>query len=85
MENRRAGWGMILGLRVLTALGWGAIDGKELTIGDWQQQGGPPFFYAKLDAAGYSDWIWYGRSPVHDYTFHEVLSGEWAAAAGICC
>jgi len=35
---------------------------------------------ATLDAAGYSDAINWGRSGYHPHNFHELLSGEWAAA-----
>ena len=58
----------------------GAIGGKKLTIGDWKKEGGAPYFYATLDAAGYSDWIFYGQSPIHPYPYHELLCGEWGAA-----
>lgn len=40
----------------------------------------PPYFYATLDAAGYSDAVYYGLSERHNYYMHELLSGEWAAA-----
>jgi uncharacterized repeat protein (TIGR01451 family) len=66
---------------LLSNLIFGIIDGKKLTIGDSQQQGGAPYFYATLDAAGYSDWIFYGNSPSHNYSYHEILSGEWGSAA----
>jgi hypothetical protein len=33
-----------------------------------------------MDYAGYSDVIEYGYSLEHPYTYHELLSGEWAAA-----
>ncbi len=40
-----------------------------------------PYFFADFDAAGYSDdGIYYGFSHRHDYTYHELLSGEWGAA-----
>lgn len=39
-----------------------------------------PYFFGEFDSAGYSDWIWYGLSPTHDYQYHEMLSGEWASA-----
>lgn len=57
-----------------------AIDDKKLTIGDEERAGGAPYFYGTFDAAGFSDWIWYGQSPLHPYGFHELLSGEWGAA-----
>jgi fimbrial isopeptide formation D2 family protein len=57
-----------------------AFDGQLLRIGDHQELGVAPYFYGDMDAAGYSDWIWYGPSPIHDYSYHEVLSGEWGAA-----
>ena len=43
---------------------------------------GSPYFYSEIDAAGYSDWIYWGPSPRHDKTeqYHEVLSGEWGGA-----
>ncbi len=59
---------------------WGAFDGQLLRIGDNNEQGVAPYFYGDMDAAGYSDWIWYGSSPIHDHGYHEVLSGEWGAA-----
>ena len=40
----------------------------------------PPYFFAKIDSAGYSDWIWYGESPDHPHDYHELLCGEWATA-----
>jgi uncharacterized repeat protein (TIGR01451 family) len=58
----------------------GAFDGQILRIGDNNEQGVAPYFYGDMDAAGYSDWIWYGPSPIHDHGYHEVLSGEWGAA-----
>ncbi len=58
----------------------GAFYGQILRIGDNNQQGVAPYFYGDMDAAGYSDWIWYGPSPIHEYGYHEVLSGEWGAA-----
>lgn len=33
-----------------------------------------------LDAAGYSDKFWWGLSPRHPYSEHEMLCGEWGAA-----
>ena len=39
-----------------------------------------PYFHGKIDSAGFSDWIWYGKSPNHPYGSHELLSGEWGAA-----
>jgi len=40
-----------------------------------------PYFYAEIDSAGYSDVIFYGRSPIlHPHPYHELLSGEWGAA-----
>jgi uncharacterized repeat protein (TIGR01451 family) len=80
MKKTWAGWVIAVGLGVLPISALGAIDGKYLTIGDADREGGAPYFYAKLDAAGFSDGIWYGRSPIHPYEYHELLSGEWAAA-----
>jgi hypothetical protein len=31
-----------------------------------------------IDAAGYSDMFYWGRSPRHDFDEHEMLWGEWA-------
>ena len=39
-----------------------------------------PYFFGDIDASGYSDVIWYTRSPSHPYGYHEILSGEWASA-----
>jgi len=48
---------------------------------DWHVMIGSPYFYGDFDAAGYSDWIWWGPSPDHNVTaYHEVLSGEYGAA-----
>jgi len=33
-----------------------------------------------FDAAGFSDKFWWGTSPRHNFTEHEMLWGEWAAA-----
>ena len=57
----------------------------DITIGDTVQtdilpNGRAPYFYGTFDAGGFSDWIYYGRSTIHQYSYHEVLSGEWGAA-----
>ena len=40
-----------------------------------------PYWNAKLDTGGYSDVFWWEQfSPRHNYTRHEMLSGEWGAA-----
>lgn len=39
-----------------------------------------PYFFADFDFAGFTDVIYYTRSPSHQYNCHEILSGEWAAA-----
>jgi hypothetical protein len=39
-----------------------------------------PYFHAKIDSAGFSDWIYFQQSPQHPYWSHELLSGEWASA-----
>ena len=40
-----------------------------------------PYFYSTLDAAGYSDVIYWGGNTInHPHDFHEVLSGEWGSA-----
>jgi hypothetical protein len=39
-----------------------------------------PYWDALLDAAGYGDEFYWGNSPYHPHTRHELLSGEWAAA-----
>jgi hypothetical protein len=41
---------------------------------------GDPNWFGDFDAAGYSDWIWYGPSASHPYAYHEILSGDWGAA-----
>ena len=43
---------------------------------------GSPVCFGVYDAAGFSDWIYYGNENniYHPYDYHEVLSGEWAAA-----
>lgn len=74
----KASWILCVSLAVSA---FGSIDGKKLTIGDSIQQGVAPYFYATMDAAGYSDWIFYGNSPDHDYGYHELLSGEYGSAA----
>jgi hypothetical protein len=33
-----------------------------------------------FDAAGYTDEMNWGNSPYHPHTYHELMSGEWAAA-----
>jgi len=40
-----------------------------------------PYWYGKVDAAGYGDEFFWGESPYHPHQgWHELLSGEWAAA-----
>jgi len=41
-----------------------------------------PVVKMAFDAAGYSDWWYWGRDywPRHPYSQHEMLSGEWAGA-----
>ena len=40
-----------------------------------------PVVEMNFDAAGYSDWMYWGyNSPRHPYEQHEMLWGEWAAA-----
>ncbi len=42
---------------------------------------GAPSFYAEMDVAGYSDWIYWGESERHHASdYHEVLSGEYGGA-----
>jgi len=41
---------------------------------------GSPVGFGEFDAGGYSDWYYWGQSPRHGYEYHEMLSGEWAAA-----
>jgi hypothetical protein len=41
---------------------------------------GSPVSFGEFDAAGYSDWAYWGSSDRHGYEYHEMLSGEWAAA-----
>ena len=55
---------------------------KEIVLGvvDPKYTIQPPYFFGEFDSAGYSDWIWYGLSPTHNYAYHEMLSGEWASA-----
>lgn len=69
---------VVLLLGISTCLGY--IEGYNLTIGDKDEVGGAPYFYGTFDAAGYSDWIYYGYSPEHPYGYHEILSGEIGAA-----
>jgi len=80
--QRRALWGILCVLVVCVGSVLGAFDGYYLTIGnpDGGSQETAPYFLGTMDAAGYSDWIFYGKSPDHDYSYHEILSGEWAAA-----
>lgn len=56
---------------------FGAFDGYQLTIGNPDGGDGKtaPYFYATMDAAGYSDWIWYGETDLHEQPYHEALSG----------
>ncbi len=68
-------WGFLLGSGVCV---FGRMEGPGVSIGNVSS--GKTYFYANLDTAGYSDAFVYDRSPIHDYNFHEVLSGEWAAA-----
>jgi len=58
---------------------------SNLTIGNITAYNGDPslkkpYFYGIFDAAGFSDGIYYGRSPIHPFNYHEFLSGEWGAA-----
>jgi uncharacterized repeat protein (TIGR01451 family) len=71
--------GVFLFTSFIGHVAYGTI-GSKLTIGNINQQDGAPYFYATLDASGYSDWIYYGKSPDHDYGYHELLSGEWGSA-----
>jgi len=54
----------------------GLIDRTDLSVLQ------APYFFADLDASGYSDWIYWGPSPRHNdaFLYHEVLSGEWGSA-----
>jgi len=85
MESRRAGWGVIL-VGIMGVASWGYFDGYELNIGLQGRFGNPPepvapYLESYFDAAGYSDEINYGPSLLHEYEpYHEMLSGEWAAA-----
>ena len=63
------------------------LAGLFLTQGAWGLQPhyhvlhmGSPASYGEFDAGGYADWCWWGSSPRHDSGYHEMLSGEWAAA-----
>jgi uncharacterized repeat protein (TIGR01451 family) len=69
-------------LLCLGLTGWGAMDSPKITVGNTSKGGDniAPYFFGDFDAAGYSDWIWYGQSPEHPHGYHEVLSGEWGAA-----
>lgn len=72
---------------ILTTTAWGYIGdgdiGYTLTIGNPVSPDStveaPPYFFATHDAAGFSDWIYYGKSPEHNHAYHELLSGEWGA------
>jgi uncharacterized repeat protein (TIGR01451 family) len=72
---------VFLGLMVCAAAAFGSFA-PHLTIGTNANWGGrtPPYFTAIMDAGGYSDGIYYGQSEIHEYGYHEVLSGEWGAA-----
>jgi len=59
---------------------FGSFNGKSLTLGDKDQTNRAPYFFGTFDAAGYSDWIYYGPSPFHEFDYHEILSGEYGAA-----
>jgi uncharacterized repeat protein (TIGR01451 family) len=85
METRIVTWSKVFFyvvlVCILSGLGWCSIDGKKLTIGGSSSgSSAPPYFYGTFDAAGFSDWIWYGYSPEHPHGYHELLSGEWGAA-----
>lgn len=74
------GWIVVLGFMAGSGVGvFGNMEGEPFRLG--RDTSGAPYFYGDLDSAGYSDWIWYGPSDIHDVDqFHELLSGEWAAA-----
>ncbi len=38
------------------------------------------YWNAKFDGAGFGDEFYWGNSPYHPHSSHELLSGEWAAA-----
>lgn len=82
MENQKTNMIALIVCAVLmcNVLVWGYFEGEELTIGDKYQSGTAPYFFVTMDAAGYSDWIYYGQSPEHGYGYHEILSGEYGAA-----
>lgn len=67
---------------VFGGVAFGEFDGRQLTIGYDSLYGGNDTvgLEATLDAAGYSDGIWYGNTEMHEHAYHEVLSGEWGAA-----
>lgn len=75
-------WMGVLGILVGSGVCVFAKMGNDsLTIGQNDAEEPKPYFYAKMDTAGYSDWIWYGPSDLHPVeSFHELLSGEWGAA-----
>jgi len=83
METKRC-WAMVVCVVCVFLMNgvfvWGDFYGRELVIGY------PGFgtdgvgFHATNDAAGYSDWVWYGPTEGHDHPYHEILSGEWGAA-----
>lgn len=80
MGNGRLGvWVVVLGILIGSGVGvFGRMEGPEFLIGS--NLSDKTFFYTFLDTAGYTDAILYGRSPIHNESFHELLSGEWAAA-----
>lgn len=84
--QRRFALGVCAVVIVCMGTAAGYFGGYELTIGNpVLDRGGmgeekAPYFFATMDAAGYSDWIYYGPSPDHADAYHEVLSGEWGAA-----
>lgn len=59
---------------------WANFYGQSLVIGYEGYGTDGVGFHATNDAAGYSDWIWYGPTDIHEHAYHEVLSGEWGAA-----
>jgi parallel beta-helix repeat protein len=71
--------GVYLGLIFIVVFGL-SIEGYAADPSSSTMQLTCPYWYGTFDAAGYSDGIYWGESPIHSYYFHEVLSGEWGAA-----
>jgi len=68
---------------VIIATGFFCVPSAHSVTGDFEMYSSPtnPIVTMNFDAAGYSDWWYWGYHwPRHPYSEHEMLSGEWAAA-----